>query len=386
MKLRHYIQGNRKGKEAHRIEKEAMHDPFLSDALEGFEQVKGDHARQIEQLSRQITRSSKRRAIPMRAWSIAASLLIVIGTGTWFLIREVEMPPVPDIDLYAVTFEEEQLSLEEPKLDATAEEVSPGALATAAPLPQAKKKEKVSAAVAAMPIMEAEQAEELEDSLAEDSAENSMEDRAEVSAIILDEAKVMARQKTLQAMAVTPGKVKGKVTDNAGDPLVGASIRVQGTNRGTVSDLEGDFELSTNSGEKIEIEYIGYDPVMFAADTSQIVHIALHENQDLLSEAVVVGYGSQKKKSRSIDLPRPVKGERSYEKYLRKNLKYPSDDCKEVKGEVILVFLVNEQGRPYDISIRQSLCPSADQEAIRLVNEGPDWKEGVGVATVTVKF
>lgn len=47
--LMQYIQGSRKGKEAHRLEKEAMKDPFLSDALDGFQAVKGNHVESIEE-------------------------------------------------------------------------------------------------------------------------------------------------------------------------------------------------------------------------------------------------------------------------------------------------------------------------------------------------
>lgn len=47
MKLLDYIRGLRKGKEAHRLEKESMKDPFLADAMDGYHQVEGDHEEQI---------------------------------------------------------------------------------------------------------------------------------------------------------------------------------------------------------------------------------------------------------------------------------------------------------------------------------------------------
>ena len=49
MKLLDYIRGLRKGKEAHRLEKESMKDPFLADAMDGYHQVEGDHEQQIRQ-------------------------------------------------------------------------------------------------------------------------------------------------------------------------------------------------------------------------------------------------------------------------------------------------------------------------------------------------
>ena len=50
MRLSDYIQGLRKGKEAHRLEKESMKDPFLADAIDGYNQVEGNHEQRIEQL------------------------------------------------------------------------------------------------------------------------------------------------------------------------------------------------------------------------------------------------------------------------------------------------------------------------------------------------
>lgn len=100
MKLWRYIQGNRKGKEAHRIEKEAMNDPFLADALEGYEKIPGNHQRGVAKLQKRITNKSKgRKSNPLKAWSIAASILVAVGIGTWFLLDN--NPSVKE-DLYAI--------------------------------------------------------------------------------------------------------------------------------------------------------------------------------------------------------------------------------------------------------------------------------------------
>ena len=54
MKLLDYIRGLRKGKEAHRLEKESMKDPFLADAMDGYHQVEGDHDEQINKLRMKV--------------------------------------------------------------------------------------------------------------------------------------------------------------------------------------------------------------------------------------------------------------------------------------------------------------------------------------------
>ena len=66
--LMQYIQGSRKGKEAHRLEKEAMKDPFLSDALDGFQAVKGNHVESIEEMRRRISHRTRSHRDSITKW------------------------------------------------------------------------------------------------------------------------------------------------------------------------------------------------------------------------------------------------------------------------------------------------------------------------------
>ncbi len=61
MKLLDYIRGLRKGKEAHRLEKESMQDPFLADAMDGYRQVEGNHELRIEKLRMQVSLIRQRK-------------------------------------------------------------------------------------------------------------------------------------------------------------------------------------------------------------------------------------------------------------------------------------------------------------------------------------
>ena len=88
MKLWNYIQGNRKGKDAHRLEREALKDPFLSEALEGLDSVKGNHAKRIEVLQKQVAVASRPKLHPLTRWSIAASILLLVSFGGYFFLME----------------------------------------------------------------------------------------------------------------------------------------------------------------------------------------------------------------------------------------------------------------------------------------------------------
>lgn len=219
--LMQYIQGSRKGKEAHRLEKEAMRDPFLSEALDGYQSVEGNHVESLEEMRRRISRRTRSHRDSITKWSIAASLLICLGFGSYFWLNR--QPEIPSQSPLAVVMEEQ--AQEEP--------------------------------VAAAPAV------------------------AQVEAMSIAEDDV------------------------------------------AVADRR----------------------------------------------------------------PRPVVGEKAYQEYLKKELIHPQDSlCKDVSGIVIVEFHINEQGRPVDLAVKQSLCESADKEALRLIEKGPDWQVDTAKVFVPVVF
>lgn len=188
--------------------------------------------------------------------------------------------------------------------------------------------------------------------------------------------------KVAKVAAPNRNLIKGKVTDEKGEPIIGASVAYTGTNTGTITDLNGEFTLKKEEGnQELTAQFIGYEPVEIPVDTSRTMLIAMNEDKQTLDEVVVVGTKDK------YQTPQPVIGKRKYKKYLEENLIRPDDDkCKDVKGEVILVFFVDKEGNPQNITIVHGLCESADKEAVRLVKEGPKWTFGNLPARVTVQF
>lgn len=89
-------------------------------------------------------------------------------------------------------------------------------------------------------------------------------------------------------------EVQGTVTDVNGEPIIGASVRVKGTNNGTITDIDGKFSLNAPLGAEIEVSFVGYQSITVTA--SKTMSITLAEDSELLDEVVVVGYGTMKKK------------------------------------------------------------------------------------------
>ena len=377
MRLSDYIQGLRKGKEAHRLEKESMKDPFLADAIDGYNQVEGNHEQRIEQLRIQISaRSTKKRNTYAIIWSVAACLVIGFGISSYFLfLKETPEPVIPIIP-------QKEIALVPTKTKTDSTPISPVSMK------QVDKKDIIaksrttiskppSAPITTMPMEE----ETSDQTVAATDEEVIMTTGAS------DPESVKKMRIAKMAVIPTNDIIKGKVTDPKGEPLIGASVMYKGTNIGTVTDVNGEFSLLKKAENKqLTAQYIGYAPVEVPVDTSRTMLIAMNEDQKGLSEVVVVGHGVNKKANKD-NTPQPVDGKRKYLKYLKKNLVRPTDEtCAQVKGKVVLTFLVNRDGRPFHIKVKKSLCESSDKEAIRLVQEGPDWTYGNKQAEVTVKF
>ena len=85
--------------------------------------------------------------------------------------------------------------------------------------------------------------------------------------------------------------------------------------------------------------------------------------------------------------PKPAIGDKAYSDYIKKNQNLlPNNTNEKQAGKVILLFNVNENGRPVNISILRSLSQAADQEAVRLLQNGPNWTASDKSASLEINF
>lgn len=89
--------------------------------------------------------------------------------------------------------------------------------------------------------------------------------------------------------------VSGVVADEAGAPVIGAFVLEQGTTNGTMTDVDGKFNISVPADAVLEITLLGYETVVVAVEGNARLSITMKEDSQLLEEVVVVGYGTQKK-------------------------------------------------------------------------------------------
>ena len=89
--------------------------------------------------------------------------------------------------------------------------------------------------------------------------------------------------------------ITGTVTDEHGDPIIGANVMEKGTTNGCISDINGGYSLNVKSNSVLQISYIGYITKEIAVNNQKVVNVRLIEDTQNLDEVVVVGYGVQKK-------------------------------------------------------------------------------------------
>jgi TonB-dependent starch-binding outer membrane protein SusC len=93
--------------------------------------------------------------------------------------------------------------------------------------------------------------------------------------------------------------VSGKVVGDNNDPLVGVSIRIEGTDRGTITDVNGDYLLTAPSGGTLIFTFVGYEEQKVPINNQTLINITLATGSSALNEVVVVGYGSSSRKNLS---------------------------------------------------------------------------------------
>lgn len=119
-----------------------------------------------------------------------------------------------------------------------------------------------------------------------------------ISTLLLSSGNVIATQTTIDgSLRVTEQLqtqiVNGLVVDVNGEPVIGASVVEKGTTNGGITDINGKFTLNVKPGSTLQISFVGYQTQEMKA--TKTVKVVLKEDSELLSEVVVVGYGTQKK-------------------------------------------------------------------------------------------
>ena len=409
MSLKRYIQGYRKGKEAHRIERDALKDPFLYEALEGFDSVQEDHAKRIEELQRSITKAALPRSRSWLRWSAAASILLLASLGGYLFLTNTERDTKSLISQNTENKTTIDL-LKEAEQSMPIEQYHDRTQTSA----RSSQEKRVPAVVvsAQTDLIQVEQEVALVEELViveVDKAPVKAQVVADKVPVVVDTAAKKLGDKLAAVADAIVGKdstkgdiskaisgiISGTIVDQYGEPLIGAYIMQKGAVIGTASNLDGRFELKIDTTKNLSVNYLGFLAQEIPVEQfSNSMKITLVEDQSVLAESVVVAYGNTKRGNEraaaskvEVKESEPVIGKRAYEQYLEDNMIHPlNEQGKMVKGKVKLSFYIDSLGRPINITIEKSLGDTADAEAIRLIKDGSDWTLGDKKVEWTISF
>ncbi|MDL2214764.1 TonB-dependent receptor [Dysgonomonas sp. OttesenSCG-928-M03] len=95
--------------------------------------------------------------------------------------------------------------------------------------------------------------------------------------------------------AYAQSNVTGTITDEQKEPLPGVSVAIQGTTTGTISDIDGNYSIAAKSGDVLVVSYLGMRTQTIPVGANNVINVVLQEDSQVLSETVVIGYGTAKK-------------------------------------------------------------------------------------------
>jgi len=383
MRLKDYIQGKRYGKEANRLEREAMNDPFLQDAIDGFDSVEGDHFSMIEKLEKQIASQPKR--IDKRVWMWAAAAVLVLLIGIPFLLRKPDLKDVQVASSESLKQEEAAMLLPEKDTVLVADNLEKKSKAVfVAPTKEELTKQKETVViqeenekiqVEKMQVTTKEPEKELAQVTIKEPVSEKLQGQVTGVAVLSkkeDKPSQNIRIRGIGTTSSTHKLVSGRLIDESGEPLIGGTVTLKGTKIGTVSDMDGNFKISIPKNEEgvLIASYVG----MKNAETplkENLGDIVMKADDELLSEVVVVAFGTQRKESVVGSIP--TFGEVEFKKYFKEN--YDKNICADKPISVKVEFFVNNLGQPGSIVIKENSCPELEVEIKRLLLGSPKWSK-----------
>ncbi|HET8859550.1 TonB-dependent receptor [Marivirga sp.] len=167
-------------------------------------------------------------------------------------------------------------------------------------------------------------------------------------------------------------ELKGKVTDaDTNQPIPGVSIKIVGSDRGTVTDLEGTYTLSIEEEASLSFSFIGYKTQTVDVNGQSTINIQLEEDIETLDEVVVVGYGAIKKS----DLTGSISSIEADEM-----IKAPAaDPMQSLQGKVAGLQVLNGSGRPgAESNVRLRGITTLNDNRVLYVVDGVIIEGGIG--------
>ena len=372
--IQRYLQGSMSAKEMHDLERAALEDPFLADALEGYSeadmQQAQTHLTQIESAIQQPRQQGKVVPLPRlkkyRSWQVAAAVILLacIGTISFFIYFEKANDAIlAKNESSSTVLQQDSAQMRMQQVVPPASDTTAGKAGNTGDAPAAKDqsllaknkkriipKKQLSAAKAPAPM----------------------------AAMTNDSNKALYEANTLSdAVIPTVPQVAGTVTDIHHMPVPNAKIILQDSTA-AVTDRNGNFRIATTDSTAIaSISAFGYKPLQKQQLKRSYNSIVLKEKPFLLSDIEVINIGTTGKKEEDTTAIMPEGGWQSFREYVYNKLqkKYDTTNIANayIDGDLQLEFTIDDEGVPIDFQVLHAPDAQTANEAISAIKTGPRW-------------
>jgi hypothetical protein len=432
-----YHKGLLSAAERHRMEKAALEDPFLADAMEGYTTAEVDVGADMAELKKRLfQKTEETKVVPLAIgqagakpfpWLRVAAAVVIIG-GAALLANQFIFNKKTENELAVVTNTPNKNNTtidtigtaksaedDSKKVTAVADDGSSREIATTTPT--GKVQDGIGTAGEPIIVMPAEatkvatqEVKAITNTTA--STAEKMDDIAKPEAVVEREAKEEAKfkkeifnDKVANAKTIAPAApakkmvaesvinqqatrlFRGRITDNSNNGLPFAKVyNPSDNNAGTYTDAYGNFTLTyPDTVLRVQVRALGYETVATNLQTNITNNRIVMPDDRSVSDIVISNQrvntnmrsANNNINNRQLIEPEPSDGWANYDAYIANNLEVPEElglTEKRKGGYVQISFEVDKNGEPVNITVDKSLCTSCDKEAIRLVKEGPKWK------------
>lgn len=440
--IERYHKGQMNASEMHALEKAALDDPFLADAIEGYASSGTNYSADVSDLKDRLASRTGGKVVPIRkkaiipAWLKVAAVVVFVASAI-LLVTQLDLNRKEEIvsqdsnknaqvavgtdsvNNQAASPAPENLSVDSTGVvtnpvttvgatsnqvgfdrfgNTFSDDVDSGRRASELTLSAITPNQNVAARKSATDTIAVPQGNALNEVVVtgfgavKQNRIDSNAARSNASGVYRENANYLS----------TMNIFRGQVIDAQNNPLPFANITNTSDNVGTYTDARGNFTLtSPDSIMNVRVRSAGFE-----FNYSQLNKNLKKNDIVLLEDKSIPAYvvSSKKKNSvgfekgkRVLEEPEPADGWSAYDTYIVNNLNIPEDYKTRIShdaesatstNEVRVSFAVDKNGIPSDFKIEKSLCKECDEEAIRLIKEGPKWKykKKRNRVTVTVPF
>lgn len=412
--IRKYLNGELDERAMHRLEKEAHDDLFLMDALEGYTAKSNEQKNQLEELNTRLQARISKGKWNMNTWTVvavAASIAGVMTVGGFWLNKSGVHEQQREAQL--ITDSSKKIAAKTTAKRPHIRNQTKAPLGALNKIPQKKDETKnvakvdvlkmvppvadsilsVTPVAVAQPVITGA----LKSGFYKKQADTTPVNDVVVSEYNTDKRKTSAAgyitqlksdlkitpepdkhlydgravgihiptvNDAVMARPQPPESISGTVIDkNSGMPVIGAYVRVEGRNSGTVTDVNGHFTLPQVTGnETLAINFIGYSSRKVRISAKDSVKVALAPYQNQLSEVAIVNKNERQ-------TAHPAEDWAAFKKYIETGAVSPDGN----KGTVKLSFIVNSTGSLSDFKVLKGVSDATDKKAIELIQNGPKW-------------